>query len=78
MDKVKAQENGNCAFCLKQEIRYIKYTTKYLTSKVICHCKTVSTDDVPKTLKLNAGTSSIRIVKLSVLQNGWPAIGETK
>ena len=41
-------------------------------STVICHCKTVSTDDVPKTLKLNAGTSIVRIVKLSVLQK-WLA-----
>ena len=26
-------------------------------STVICHCKTVSADDVPATLKLNAGTT---------------------
>ena len=55
MGKIKAQENRN-----------------YLAKKIIiqvCHCKTVSTDNVlAATLKLNAGTSSVRIVKLSVLQ----------
>ena len=47
----------------------LKYTYKYLMSTVICHCKTVLTDDVPATLKLNAGTtcSWVRIVELSVL-----------
>ena len=42
-DKVKAQENGN-----------------YLANKkLICHCKTVSSDDVPATLKFKAGTNNI-------------------
>ena len=56
MGKIKAQENRN----------YLANKKKLIQ---VCHCKTVSTDDVlAATLKLNAGTSSVRIVKLSVLQ----------
>ena len=43
MDIVKAQGNGN-----------------YLANKkLICHCKTVSSDDVSAKLKFNAGTNNI-------------------
>ena len=44
-------------FVLNMKFMKLKYIYKYLTSTVICHCKTVSTDDVPATLKLNAGTT---------------------